>query len=98
MKSHKKTIILLCLTVLITVCPLIFLKNSDFGGADGKAETVITDIDSDYTPWFSSIFEPSGETESMLFALQAAIGGGIIGFGFGRLSAKKRDKEETSKD
>ena len=35
-------------------------------------------------PWFSSIWEPpSGEIESLLFALQAAIGAIIIGYFFG---------------
>ena len=37
-----------------------------------------------FKPWFSSIWEPpSGEIESLLFALQAAIGAIIIGYAFG---------------
>ncbi len=44
---------------------------------------------SDYEPWFSNIWEPpSGEIESMLFALQAALGAGFIGYFFGRLAQK----------
>lgn len=53
-----------------------------FGGADDQAGKIIEE--SGYTPWFSSIWEPpSGEIESLLFALQAAIGALIIGYAFG---------------
>ena len=53
-------------------------------------ETAITEINPDYKPWFSSIYEPeSGEIESLLFAVQAAIGAGIVGFVLGRITSKK---------
>lgn len=44
-----------------------------------------------YQPWFQSIYTPpSGEIESLLFALQAAIGSIIIGYflGYYRALAK----------
>ena len=89
MKLWQKNLVLLALVVLISVIPLYIARGSEFGGADGAAEGVITEIDTGYEPWASPLFEPaSGEIESMLFALQAAIGAGIIGFGFGRLSVK----------
>jgi cobalt/nickel transport protein len=95
MKLWQKNLILLILVVLITVIPLYIASGSEFGGADGEAEGVITELDSDYEPWASPLFEPaSGEIESMLFALQAAIGAGVIGFGFGRLSAKHKASEK----
>jgi len=95
MKLWKKNLILLLLVVLISVIPLLIVKNAEFGGADGEAETVISEVNPEYEPWASSLFEPaSGEIESLLFALQAAIGTGIIGFGFGRLTAKKKDNKE----
>ena len=54
------------------------------------AEELITETHPDYEPWFSPIFEPaSGEIESLLFALQAALGAGVIGFVLGRMTAKK---------
>ncbi len=87
MKLWKKNLILLLLAVALCVIPLSFVKG-EYGGSDDQAESVITEIKPDYEPWFKSIYEPpSGEIESLIFALQAAIGGGIIGFGFGRLSA-----------
>ncbi|MDY6044695.1 MAG: cobalt transport protein CbiN [Peptoniphilus sp.] len=36
---------------------------------------------------------PGGETESLLFALQAAIGSGVIGLGFGYLIGRKKYKK-----
>ena len=89
MKLWKKNLILLFVVVLLTVAPLVIAKNAEFSGADGQAEAVITEINKEYKPWVNPLFEPkSGEIESLLFALQAAIGAGILGFGFGRLSAK----------
>ena len=66
--------------------------DAEFGGADGAAEDVIAEIDPDYEPWFGGIgFEPpGGETESLLFALQAAIGALVIGYIFGYYRGKKQ--------
>jgi cobalt/nickel transport protein len=90
MKLWKRNLILLALVILIAVIPLVFVKG-EYGGSDDKAESVITSIDRNYTPWAHALLEPaSGEIESMLFALQAAVGGLVIGFGFGRLSARSR--------
>lgn len=92
MKLWKKNLILLIIAIVISVAPLVFLKSAEFTGADGLAGEEITKIAPNYEPWYSSFLEPaSKEVESMLFALQAAIGAGVMGFVFGRLtsSAKK---------
>lgn len=91
-KSIKTTvIILLALIVIIAVTPLLLIQDSEFGGADGAAEEAITAINPDYEPWAESFIEPpGGETESLLFSLQAGIGAGIIGFGFGYFVARKK--------
>jgi len=53
-----------------------------WGGADGAAAELIEA--SGYEPWFEPFWAPpSGEVESLLFALQAAIGAVIIGYVFG---------------
>ena len=94
MKLWKKNIMLLLIVALLVVFPLLYVKEAEFSGADGQAEEVISEIDSEYKPWISPLMEPaSGEIESLLFALQAAIGAGIIGFGFGRLSSKNKGCE-----
>ena len=59
-------LILVCAVILIF--PLMTIRDSEFGGADGAAEEVIAELDPDYEPWAESIIElPGGETESLLF-------------------------------
>lgn len=96
-KTVKKEIlintVLILLVIGLAVIPLFIVKNAEFGGADGAAEQAITEIDKDYQPWFTPLFEPaSGEVESLLFALQAAIGAGIIGYGLGFMKGRSKQK------
>lgn len=93
MSTRAKTIVMLIsLCVIIGVLPLVLIHDSEFGGADGQAEEIIAEINPDYEPWAQSLIElPGGETESLLFALQAALGAGLIGFGFGYLRGRSRE-------
>jgi len=89
----KKNLILILLVVLLAIVPLFMNRGAEFGGADGQAEEVITQINPDYQPWFSSVWEPpSGEIESLLFALQAALGAGFIGYYIGYVRGRKHAK------
>ncbi len=93
-----KNLILIALVIGLAVAPLFIAKNAEFGGADGEAEAAISEINENYTPWFSPIWEPpSGEIESLLFALQAALGAGFIGYyiGYARGRKKKEDAESS---
>ncbi len=93
----KTVLILLLLCVLIAVIPLAVIRDSEFGGADGAAEELITEINPDYEAWASPVFElPGGETESLLFCLQAALGAGVFGYGFGVLRERYRKEEKES--
>lgn len=90
-KDTKLVLVLLLLVVIIAVFPLLTITDSEFGGADGQAEEVIAVVSPDYVPWASSFIEPpGGETESLLFCLQAGIGAGVFSFGFGYLVARKK--------
>ena len=81
----------LCAVALLVIVPLILNPGAPFGGADGMAEDVITKINPDYEPWRAPVWEPpSGEIESMLFTLQAAIGSLVMGFFLGKLSARHK--------
>jgi cobalt/nickel transport protein len=67
-----------------------------FGGADGAAGEAVEETG--YEPWCNSLWEPpSGEIESLLFAVQAAIGAIIIGYvlGYyqGQDKARRREQE-----
>jgi len=86
----KKNVILLVIFFIVAFAPLFIKSGSEFGGADGIAMDIVTEIQPSYTPIFEPLFEPaSGEIESLLFALQAALGAGIIGFGLGRITKKE---------
>ncbi|AMA62293.1 MAG: energy-coupling factor ABC transporter substrate-binding protein [Kurthia gibsonii] len=94
----KKNLFFLFIVIALAIFPLFIQKGAEFGGADGEAEAAITEIDKSYEPWFSSIWEPpSGEIESLLFALQAAIGAGFIGYFFGLMRGRTK-KEKVSHD
>ncbi|MFF7852760.1 energy-coupling factor ABC transporter substrate-binding protein [Streptomyces sp. NPDC007904] len=87
-RNAKINTLLLLLVAALAVLPLALglgdHKEEPFTGADAEAETAITEIDPDYEPWFSPLYEPpSGEIESALFALQAAIGAGVLAYYFG---------------
>lgn len=87
--NAKQNIILLVLAGVLICLPLIINPRAEYGGADGEAEGLITEINPEYEPWFSSIYEPpSGEIESLLFSTQAALGAGIIGYFLGSRKRK----------
>ncbi|WP_407422510.1 energy-coupling factor ABC transporter substrate-binding protein [Methanobrevibacter sp.] len=92
-----ENIILFVIVLIILIVPLAlysglgeeqgYFGGSDDQGADGVSET-------GYKPWFSSIWEPpSGEIESLLFAVQAAIGAIIIGYFFGYWRGSVKEEE-----
>lgn len=97
MSKGKVVVLLLAVCALIAVIPLLTIRNSEFGGADGEAEDVIAELDPEYEPWADPVLEPpGGETESLLFCLQAALGAGIIGYAFGTFRERTR-KEQAAK-
>jgi len=94
MKLWKKNVILILTVIVILAASLIIAKDAEFAGTDVLAEEQIVQINPDYEPWFESPIVPaSGEIESLLFALQAAIGAGIVGFVLGRITANKPNPE-----
>ncbi|MBD1399828.1 energy-coupling factor ABC transporter substrate-binding protein [Pelovirga terrestris] len=86
MKKHQNLLLILAV-ILLALVPLGVVQTDEeetFTGADGEAMVVINQIAPDYEPWFSPFWEPpSAEVESLLFALQAALGGGFIGYYLG---------------
>lgn len=86
-----QNLILIAIVIGLAALPLFIAKDAEFGGADGQAEDAIGEINAGYEPWFTPIFEPaSGEIESLLFALQAAIGAGVLGYGLGFMKGQSK--------
>ncbi|HMR50176.1 MAG TPA: energy-coupling factor ABC transporter substrate-binding protein [Arachnia sp.] len=71
-----------------------------FAGSDSVVTGVLEDHGVE--PWFDPIFEPgSGEIESGLFAMQAALGAGILGFALGNLrgrAVQRREQDALAED
>ncbi len=49
--------LLLLAVVVLTVTPLVLIKGTEFGSADGQAEEAIKEIQPQYKPWFNSLIE-----------------------------------------
>lgn len=102
-KDTKKILLLLILVIAIVLIPLFALKGAEFGGSDDAGSVKVEEIQGDYEPWFTPVFETflngeiPGEVESLLFCVQTGIGVGVIAFIMGRLvERKKHEKSDTS--
>ena len=83
---------IIAIMVLATLAFAAYQGLEELPGADDGAEGVVEEVDPDYEPWWNGIFGDyalPGETESMLFALQAAIGAIIIGYFIGAYTRKE---------
>ena len=82
----KRNLWLLLGVILLAVGPLIFhSETAKFGGSDDQASAMIAHIQPGYRRWAEPLWAPpSAEIESLIFALQAALGAGLLGYYFGR--------------
>lgn len=92
-KLTKIVVLLIAVIGLLTVfVPRMIGTTPEWGGADVAAANKIGEM-SNYQPWFSPVWKPpSGEIETLLFSLQAAIGAGIIGYVAGLYTGRKEKK------
>lgn len=79
--------------IAIFVIAVLLAVPGEFGGSDDSGGSTAEDYG--YEPWTGNWmenmnFELPGETESFLFAVQAAIGAIIIGYFIGMNSARKK--------
>lgn len=94
-KRIVNLLLLLAVVALVAVSLVIGARNTGgaegekFGGTDSAATDLVTE--SGHEPWFQPLFQPgSGEVESGLFAVQAALGAGLLGYCLGRLHGRGR--------
>lgn len=76
--------------VVLAAFPLFLGSDTQFAGADGVAAEQIAAQDPGFEPWFTPFWQPESETASALFALQAAIGAGFLGYYFGVARTRRR--------
>lgn len=92
-RSRSSWLLLLGI-VLMIVAPLVAHSRSLFTGTDTRGTAAISTVDPGYKQWVRNLWTPpKGEVESFLFALQAALGAGIVGYVVG---TKRRIKTEPA--
>ena len=106
--TARQPVLILLAVIALAVVPLMVIKAEPdaqgnvpeiFLGADDKAKSAIDEIAPDYAPWFEPLFEPpSGEVASLLFALQAALGAGFLGYYVGTARAREKLRRELGVD
>jgi cobalt/nickel transport protein len=85
--------------VILSIAPLVLVKDGKFSGADDQAGKAINEFQPDYKPWSQPIFTPaSGEIASLLFASQAALGAGIIGYVIGLSKGRSENSRPSAID
>jgi len=95
----KQNYLLLLLLLIIPVVALWLGGDSEFAGADGKVVDLIDAEQTTYVPWFDNIWAPpGGETESLLFSMQAALGAGVLCYIIGYIKGKKAAMDAASNE
>jgi len=102
-KSTVNLLLVLSLVAIFVVSFVIGGQHTDsderFAGTDATATATIEESHPDFEPWFQPFFAPeSGEVESGLFALQAALGGTVLGFAIGALYGRRRKEVELAEE
>jgi cobalt/nickel transport protein len=90
---------LLAILAVLGFCALFLYTSSimneaEFAGSDTVGSSQIAELtgiaEEDFQPIIGQWVPPSGEIESALFALQAAIGGIMVGWVFGYWKGQKK--------
>lgn len=97
--GRTATLLLVAALLLVVAVPLVLNSGATFGGSDDAGAAAIAAMVPGYQPWIGPIWEPpSTEIESMLFALQAAAGGVIIGYVFGLRRGRTEGRTRLERD
>lgn len=82
-RSRQHNWLLVAGVIALALFPVLFVRG-EYGGADGQGTEAIQKLQPSYKPWFEPVVSlPSGEIESLMFATQAALGAGVVGFVIG---------------
>jgi cobalt/nickel transport protein len=97
---QRRTLIMVLIIIGLVAFPLLFeSKAVSAPSSDDQGPAWI--LSTGYIPWVNPLWEPpNSDMEAGLFAFEAAIGAGIMGYIFGmwHAQAKMRKKEENEKE
>jgi cobalt/nickel transport protein len=80
----SRNVLMLSAAVALVALPLVIGVKGEFASTDDMAQGAIASLDPHYQRWAKPVWQPpSTEVESLLFALQAAIGAGVLGYVLG---------------
>ncbi len=86
MKRRSRVGLIVLAVVLVASLPMFTARcagsgQAGFRGSDNRAQDLVGELSPGYTPWFHVPFKaPSADVEVVIFALQAALGAGFIGY------------------
>lgn len=90
----KQNLYLFLIVVILIAAPLIIFNSVEYEGTDDKAAEAVGGIAPNYEPWLNPIWEPPGDSvESFLFALQAALGSGVVFYLIGYTVGRNRQNQ-----
>jgi cobalt/nickel transport protein len=95
----RRNLLLLLGVVILVIAPLAFhSKTATFSGSDDQASAMVRNLRPGYQRWVVPLWQPpSPEIESLLFALQAGLGAGLLGYYFGRRSGFAEAREAAKR-
>jgi len=102
--ARKYLLEILTVAAILAFCGLFLYTSStmtgaEFAGSDNVGSSLIAELSGkpveSFTPLIPQYEPPSGEIESCLFALQAAVGGIFVGGVFGYWLGQKKSLTET---
>lgn len=101
MKRRVANTLLAAGTIGLSAIPLLSIRavggEEIFAGTDDQASTAIAAIRPGYEPWAAPLWEPpSGEIESLLFGLQAALGAGLVFYCLGYWRGRNSGRNPSS--
>jgi cobalt/nickel transport protein len=100
-KLHRYRLEILAIVTVLAFCILFLYTSSlmadaEYAGSDTRGSAQIAEMtgksEEDFQPLIGQWAPPSGEIESGLFAIQAAIGGVLVGWVFGYWKGQKSMK------
>lgn len=100
-RGTKINLALLVAVVALAALPLALGlgagKKQPFSGSDTQATQAIEQAHPDYHPWFAPLYTPpSPEVESALFAVQAALGAGVLAYYFGLRRGRRQGESAAA--